>query len=191
MRTATERLVEALASHHVKPYRDVYRAKCPAHDGDSHDSLSLRQIEGQALVHCFGHCQTADVLAALNMTMADLFDTPRGVTYTYTDPTGQPTRYVHRPPDKRIKQSGIKGGPVLYRLPNVLEAVAAGVPVYVVEGEKDCRPAGVRRRGAPGGGEPEGCGGSRRRRGGGPAVGDVEPAAAVQRCGGCCPPAVR
>ncbi len=50
--TAADRLVAALADHHVKTYRDGWRAKCPAHDGHSRDSLSVRQIEGQALVHC-------------------------------------------------------------------------------------------------------------------------------------------
>ncbi len=136
--TAVERLVEALAPHHVKPLRDGYRAKCPAHDGQSRDSLSVRQIEGQALVHCFGGCDTADVMTALSMTMRDLFDEPGGARYAYTDDLGTPTRYVTRTPDKRFRQSGdTMGQPQLYRLPQVLEAVAAGTTVYVVEGEKD------------------------------------------------------
>ena len=137
--TATERLVDALAGAHVKPVRDGYRAKCPAHDGQSKDSLALRQIEGQALVHCHGSCATEDVMAALSMTMGDLFDEPKvGARYGYTDALGAPTRFVHRTPDKKFKQSGdTKGQPQLYRLPQVAAAVSAGTTVYVVEGEKD------------------------------------------------------
>ncbi len=137
--SAVERLVDALAPHYVKPLRDGYRAKCPAHDGQSRNSLAVRGIEGQALLHCFGGCDTADVVTALGMTMSDLFDEPRvGARYAYTDATGTLTRYVHRTPDKRFMQSGdTKAQPQLYRLPRVLEAVVAGTPVYVVEGEKD------------------------------------------------------
>lgn len=137
--SAVDRLIPALAGAHLKQYRGGYRAKCPAHDGQSKDSLSFRQIETQAVVHCFGGCQTADVLAALDMTMADLFDEPKvGAVYPYTDRTGTPTRFVHRTPDKKFKQSGdTKSTPQLYQLPLVLEAIAAGTTVYVVEGEKD------------------------------------------------------
>jgi hypothetical protein len=136
--TAVERLVTALAGQHVKQLRDGYRAKCPAHDGQSKDSLSLRQIETQALVHCFGGCDTADVMTALGMTVADLYDEPRsGVKYQYTDRNGTPTRFVHRSPTKRFKQGNTGSPPELYRLPAVLAAVAAGATVYVCEGEKD------------------------------------------------------
>ena len=99
----------------------------------------MRQIEGMALVKCFAGCANSDVMAALNLTMADLYDEPMvGARYSYTDAAGTPTRYVHRTPDKKFKQSGdTKGRPELYRLPAVLAAVAAGVTVYLVEGEKD------------------------------------------------------
>ncbi len=139
MTTATERLVDALAGAHVKPVRDGYRAKCPAHDGQSKDSLAVRQIEGQALVRCHGGCATEDVMAALSLTMSDLFDEPKvGARYAYTDASGAPTRFVHRTPDKKFKQSGdTKSQPQLYRLPQVIAAVTAGTTVYIVEGEKD------------------------------------------------------
>ncbi len=78
-------------------------------------------------------------MAALDMTMSDLFDQPRvGAAYVYTDGTGTRTRTVHRSPTKTFKQSGdTSSQPQLYRLPAVLQAVAEGVRVYVVEGEKD------------------------------------------------------
>lgn len=138
--TATDRLVKALdeRGHKVDTRTASIRTKCPGHDGQSDNSLSLRQIEGQALVHCFGGCDTVDVLAALGLTMSDLFDEPRGPKYTYTDALGKPTRVVHRKPDKTFPQSGdTKGRPQLYRLPAVVEAVKAGTTIYLVEGEKD------------------------------------------------------
>lgn len=137
--TAYDHIVGALHQHGstVKDSGQKATATCPAHD-DSSPSLSLRRIEGQALIHCHAGCDTIDVLDALGMTMTDLFDEPKGATYTYTDLNGRPTREVHRSPDKRFRQTGhTKGTAQLYRLPQVAAAVAAGTPVYLVEGEKD------------------------------------------------------
>ena len=50
-----------------------YIACCPAH-ADRSPSLSLREADdGRALVHCHAGCETADVLAAIGLTMADLY----------------------------------------------------------------------------------------------------------------------
>lgn len=112
-------------------------AQCPAHE-DRNPSLSLTAIEGQVLLHCHAGCQTDDVLAALNLTRRDLFDDPRGEQYRYADRSGEVVRTVTRTPDKRFRQSGhASGTSTLYRLPQVLDAVAAGRTVYLVEGEKD------------------------------------------------------
>jgi 5S rRNA maturation endonuclease (ribonuclease M5) len=69
-------------------------------------------------------------------------------TYDYTDESGQllfqvcrkaPKAFVQRRPDGNggwaWSTKGVRR--VLYRLPKVLEAVKAGTPIYVVEGEKD------------------------------------------------------
>ncbi|MGY1712525.1 AAA family ATPase [Geodermatophilus sp. SYSU D00758] len=109
-----------------------WSARCPAHE-DRSPSLSLRQIEGQALVYCHAGCATLDVLTALGLTLADLYDEPKGAAYRYDD-----GRVVHRSPDKRFRQSGrTQGTASLYRLGKVTNAVAAGRTVYLVEGEKD------------------------------------------------------
>lgn len=51
-------------------------AKCPAHD-DRSPSLSIRELDdGRILLHDFGACQTADVLAALGLEMSALFPEP-------------------------------------------------------------------------------------------------------------------
>jgi len=50
-----------------------YMACCPAHD-DRTPSLSIKECDdGRLLVHCFAGCPTDDVMAAVGLTMADLF----------------------------------------------------------------------------------------------------------------------
>jgi hypothetical protein len=49
---------------------------CPAH-ADRTPSLTVREGEHGALVACPAGCTTADVAAALGLSLADLFDEPR------------------------------------------------------------------------------------------------------------------
>jgi hypothetical protein len=50
-----------------------WQARCPAHE-DRSPSLSVRELpDGRVLLHDFGGCDTADVLAAAGLRMADLF----------------------------------------------------------------------------------------------------------------------
>jgi len=133
---------------------------CPAHD-DRNPSLSLTRGHDRVLMYCQAGCDTDEVLSALDMSAADLFDTPVNrepytprsssrlvATYDYTDEQGQLLFQVCRwePKTFRQRRSDGNGGwlwklgdtrRVLYRLPNVLAAVVAGQTVYVVEGEKD------------------------------------------------------
>jgi hypothetical protein len=47
-------------------------ARCPAHE-DKGPSLSVREVpDGRVLLHCFGGCQTADVLAAIGAQWSDI-----------------------------------------------------------------------------------------------------------------------
>jgi hypothetical protein len=51
-------------------------ACCPAHD-DRSPSLSVREAdEGRVLLYCHAGCDTEDVLAAVGLTMTDLFAKP-------------------------------------------------------------------------------------------------------------------
>ena len=144
--TSYERVVEALERHgsSVRPDRSGVVANCPApgHE-DRHPSLGVTPIEGSVLLRCRSRgCDNCDVLAALGLNLRDLYDAPRGnvlTDYVYRDRAGRPTRTVHRGGDgKRFTQSGAtRERPELYRLPKVLEAVAAGRTVYLTEGEKD------------------------------------------------------
>lgn len=130
--TAIDRIVRALESiGTVRQSGGQFQAQCPAHE-DRAPSLSVRGIDGQALVYCHAGCRTDDIMAALKMGMADLYDDRRGLDYRYPD-----GRVVHRTPDKRFRQSGNTQGRSLYRAEQVRSAVADGRTVYVVEGEKD------------------------------------------------------
>jgi len=91
--------------------------------------VTFRQIEGQVLVNSHAD-DKHQVLEAVGLTVADLFDEPRGAVYNYSD-----GRTVYRSPDKKFRQSGNTRGTALYRaelLPQRPEA-----HVYVTEGEKD------------------------------------------------------
>jgi hypothetical protein len=130
-----------------------FRAQCPAH-ADRTPSLSVTNLpaEGKILVNCQAGCQTQDVMSAMGRTMAHLFDDAWQSTngnvaaveesYHYTDEHGTLVYRIVRAytPDGgktfRLDPKGAK--PIVpYRLPELLEAVAEGKVVFVVEGEKD------------------------------------------------------
>lgn len=149
-----ERLRHALEEHGCT-IRGT-NAQCPAHD-DRNPSLSVTQGDKGAVVKCHQGCTTDAVLDVLGMRAADLFDEPRDgngqgfrvvAEYKYTDERGTVLFVKERrsPKDFRCKRPNGRGGwsytlgdtrRVLYNLPAVLDAIAAGRPVYVVEGEKD------------------------------------------------------
>jgi 5S rRNA maturation endonuclease (ribonuclease M5) len=138
---AFDRVLDALERHGARiPSERGGRAQalCPAH-ADRSPSLSITRIEGSVLIHCHAGCPVDEILDAIQLTKADLFDDPRGSTYTYADLNGDVVRRVHRTPDKRFRQTGHDNTKptTLYRLDKVTAAVAAGQPVWLVEGEKD------------------------------------------------------
>lgn len=57
-----------------------WMARCPSHE-DRSPSLSLRNTAGRdgelVLVHCFAGCETPDVLSALDLDLADLYELDR------------------------------------------------------------------------------------------------------------------
>lgn len=68
-----------------------WKACCPAHE-DRDPSLSIREADdGKVLLHCWAGCLTADVLAAIGLTVRDLF-------------SGQGERFIHRGPSKAARQ---------------------------------------------------------------------------------------
>ena len=149
MHARTEQLLGRLDG--VRANGSGWKGRCPAHP-DRTPSLSITETDDRILVHCHAGCAKEDVVAAVHLTMADLFfdrqersERPREVaTYPYTDADGELLYEVIRYEPKTFRQRAADGSwsvrnvpKVLYRLPEVIAAVAAGERVYVVEGEKD------------------------------------------------------
>lgn len=161
--TPVERLLDRLEG--VKPAGDdKWVALCPAHP-DREPSLSITIGKDQrAVMKCHRGCEVAAIVVALGITMGDLFvDRPEttngkahGVetrkrlvkSYDYTDADGrllfqacrfEPKTFRQRRPTENGEWAYNLDGmaPVLYRLPELIEAVAAEKRVFVVEGEKD------------------------------------------------------
>lgn len=146
----------------VRQHSGYYTARCPAHD-DGRASLSVQRGRDHPVVfNCHAGCPPEDVASALGLSWEQLCApreepsgewTPFGeatAVYPYTDEHGQILYEVLRTLDKQFpvrvpdptKKSGYRWSlkdarRVLYRLPQTLDAVAAGRTVYVVEGEKD------------------------------------------------------
>ena len=67
-----EKVLDRLEDYKVR--KDEYRARCPAHNGNSDDSLSIKEgDDGRALLICHAHCGKEDILEALGLSMTDLF----------------------------------------------------------------------------------------------------------------------
>jgi hypothetical protein len=164
--TALDRVRDALDAHGHAPHGDAQlSARCPAHE-DRDPSLSVGYKDGKALVTCHRGCEVEDVVAALGLSLADLFDEDAErrpecdhrrpwktcdlvTSYDYTDPRGEvlytQRRYrcpvcgdkTFRPRNAATGKMSLPAVRVLYNLPAVLDQAAAGGTVYVVEGEKD------------------------------------------------------
>lgn len=137
--TAFDHFTDALRNHGraVKQSTDnKAMAQCPAHD-DGSPSLSIgpRRDNDGIVINCHAGCDRSEILAALDLTVHDLFDSPRmreaysdNTTYVYPD-----GREVHRKPGKKFLQSGNTGGDALFHSDQIGDAET----VYVTEGEKD------------------------------------------------------
>src|SRR5688572_16117486 len=56
-----------------------WRVQCPLHQGNSNTSLAINEADdGRVLVKCHGGCATTEIVTALGLVMADLFDDPKG-----------------------------------------------------------------------------------------------------------------
>ena len=127
--SAYERVIDAFRAEGLNVKDNGHgkaSAQAPGHSS-ADLSVSITRTEGSVLV--WSHSDPIDqVLAALNLTKADLFDNPRGTQYRYPD-----GRVVHRTPDKRFFQKGNTQGDSLFRADRINGAEC----VAVVEGEKD------------------------------------------------------
>jgi hypothetical protein len=98
-------------------------AKCPAHD-DRTPSLSISEgADGRALCKCFAGCTPEEIVAALGMTMSDLF--PEG--------SRRESRAVAKPVAPQPKETVAPRRVVTPRpLGELLDAVCATLRRYVV-----------------------------------------------------------
>ncbi|BAF61058.1 MAG: AAA family ATPase [Pelotomaculum sp.] len=143
----------------VKRCGSGWQAFCPSHD-DRKPSLHVSKGgDGRVLVHCHAGCSVNDVCTAIGLEVKDLYPEPERkrnqagsgeviATYDYKDANGKLLFQVCRTADKRFfqRRPDGKGGwinglgnvkPVLYRLPELIQAVQRGETAFIPEGEKD------------------------------------------------------
>ena len=83
-----------------------WKARCPAHD-DREPSLSVHEgDDGRALVKCFARCEAAEIVAALNLEMRDLFPDEKR-KFGSTPPKSRAS--LHHPREKPVGK-GENGG---------------------------------------------------------------------------------
>lgn len=131
MRPSLDRFIDALRDNGctvIERGNDRAIAQAPGHSpADRSISILYNAAEGRTAFMSFAD-DKEQVLDALGLTWADLFDDPKGSKYEYGD-----GRTVHRSPDKRFRQSGNTKGRSLFRA----ERLADAEVVYMVEGEHD------------------------------------------------------
>lgn len=134
-----------------------YFAFCPVHD-DRKASLSITEgVDGRVLIYCHAGCEPETILAKIGLSWKDLYPSDKSeyrstskivAEYNYTDAAGNLLYQAVRfdPKDFRQRQPDGKGGwkwtlkdvqTVLYRLPDIIQAIKATRTIFVVEGEKD------------------------------------------------------
>ena len=137
-----------------KAHGSYFMARCPAHDDDK-PSLSITEKDGKLLLKCHAGCEQAAVIDALRAR--GLWPERKRINgngsagktrtiaalYEYTDEQGtllfQAVRYApkgfhQRHPDGKggwiWNMEGVQRVP--YRLPELVEAIACGKPVFIV-----------------------------------------------------------
>jgi hypothetical protein len=67
-----EKVLDRLEDY--KEHRGEFRARCPAHNGNSDNSLSIKEgDDGRALLICRADCDLKDIVGALDLGVVDLF----------------------------------------------------------------------------------------------------------------------
>ena len=85
-----------------------HRARCPACGGTSR-KLSITYAEGKVLIHCFGGCETSDVLQAVGLNWSDI----------------QPPRHWPESPEERRKlRRAAREAALITALPELAYATA-------------------------------------------------------------------
>lgn len=136
-----------------------WSALCPAHEDRSASLTVGIGAEDKILLNCHAGCTTPEIVGALGLLMSDLFkESPKEKkdslesVYDYHDKDGTlifqvvKKRLADGRKDFRQRRPDGGGGWVwsatgiekpLFRLPQLLQAIREGSPVWIVEGEKD------------------------------------------------------
>lgn len=123
--TAYERIVDKLHEQdlRVRTGSRVSVAQCPSHE-DRQPSMAVYDKDRKAKVICFAGCDDAlDILPALDMTVADLYDEKRTVTHaTRPDPA-----FAARSEARRFMTPSQKALDNLLQLPDLGERICLGI----------------------------------------------------------------
>jgi replicative DNA helicase len=139
--------------------------KCPAHNDGTASLQVCRAGDGKIMLHCFAGCKTESVVAALGLTMKDLFPdteakefkvpasnghstapTEKPIiekVYSYQNQTGQEVYQVVRLKPKSFRQRHMVDGKWVWSMEGVTRflyhtpEVLKAKEVWLVEGEKD------------------------------------------------------
>jgi len=150
---AVRRVLDALERGGQAPRANGagWAVRCPAHD-DGVASLSVNEGEdGRALFCCHVGCATADIVAALGLKLADLFEAPRAnvreTRYEVRDASGVLVavhvrrdglegKRFHWERDGKPTLGGIRVTSLPLYASELVHGWPVGEPVFIVEGEK-------------------------------------------------------
>jgi hypothetical protein len=148
----------------VQKRNGYWMVRCPVHE-DRQASLSIAPGDTQPiLLNCHAGCEQVDILAAVGLSWDDLCNPqektreagtwskygPVIATYDYVDESAEllfqvcrtaKKQFPQRTPDRtqadgwRWTTRGVRMVP--YRLPELIQSVKDGWPIYICEGEKD------------------------------------------------------
>jgi 5S rRNA maturation endonuclease (ribonuclease M5) len=127
-----------------------FMTNCPVHK-DENASLSIAEKNGKVLAKCQAGCTQQSVFDAIRPYFSSTTRTDKRITatYRYRESDGtllfeklryEPKEFRQRRPDQAGKYIYSLDGidtTILYRLPEVCQAIVDGETIYIVEGEKD------------------------------------------------------
>lgn len=140
-----------------------FQARCPCHN-DKKASLTISEKGDKILIHCHAGCDTRKIVAAMGITMADLYNGEKPEktwrekikdleavydygTYVKLRLKGKKILYGHIVNGEFIGGMPDNAEKTLYGLDIIIKAVKNNKTVYIVEGEKDAD--NMNKRGLP------------------------------------------
>ncbi|WP_020402230.1 hypothetical protein [Gracilimonas tropica] len=166
--TRLQRILDEIHALGLKvDHRQGYvQTQCPCHDDNNPSVTWKEQDSGKITVQCHAGCEAGDILKALGLNFGVLYPEDQRktgkkqqsrivATYPYRDEKDnvlfEAVRFHPKKFRQRVQQKdgsyswSLKGvRRVIYNLPEVIEAVKEGKPIFLCEGEKDVEALGNR-----------------------------------------------